>query len=106
MPTTQLRSYPHYTTGNNATLEADIDDFVGEFAADYDLDGLADAYRDAINTNLDRAGSTAQLCGNEFYCDYPAPDDIADAIRDAIQGVDLGTLAEKYDRTTVSGPNG
>lgn len=100
IPTTQLYNWGHYATSGEGTIEGDVRNFLGDQAGDYDVPGLTDAYRDTINANLEHVGSTVRLHGNEFYGNYPAPDDTDDTILEAIQDVDLGALAQKYDRTT------
>jgi hypothetical protein len=99
MPTTQLYSYSHYANTSEGTIEGDVQNYLGDHEADYDIPGLTDAYRDTINANLEQAGSSARLHGDEFYSNHPTPDYTDETIRDAIQDVGLGTLAQKYDRT-------
>lgn len=92
--TTQLYGFGHYAS--NATVEDSVTEYVGEFVNDYDVDGLTNAYRDAINTALD--GTTIVLRGDDFYADYPAPSDSEDLIKAALVDVDLGALAGEYDK--------
>jgi hypothetical protein len=95
MATTQLHGYGHYTM--SASLRDTVVDFCGEYVADFDLDGLTDAFRDAINAELN--GTTIVMAGDDFYADYPAPDDSTGLIKQAIENVDLGGIAEKFDKT-------
>lgn len=92
---TQLLSWGGYTSSDS--VEDVVLDFVGDYAASYDLPGLAEAYRAAVNAALD--GTTIALVGNEFYADYPAPDNATELIEAAIEGVDLTPIAQRYDRT-------
>jgi hypothetical protein len=93
--TTQLHGYGHYTM--TASVKDTVMDYVGEHADDFDIEGLTNAFRDAINAELD--GSTIELHGDDFYADYPTPDDSEDRIRQAIGDADLGALAEEFDRS-------
>jgi hypothetical protein len=93
--TTQLHGYGHYTM--SASVKDTVMNFVGEHAADFDIEGLTNAFRDAINAELD--GTTIELHGDDFYADYPTPDDSENRIRQAIGDADLGALAEEFDRS-------
>lgn len=72
-----------------------VEKYLGDIAGDYNVPGLVDAYRAAINAALE--GTTITLNGDVFHADYPVRDDAADLIREAIAAVDLGEIAEKYD---------
>lgn len=93
--TTQLHgfgAYAHVTSPEDAVRA-----FLGDQADSFDVDGLTDAYRDAINEALE--GTTIVLRGSEFFADYPAPEDSHELIVAALEAVDLGSLAEQYDRS-------
>lgn len=69
-----------------------MENSLGEYAHDYDADGLTDAYRDAINEQLESSG--VSMHGDEFYGPHPAVDvDIAEAFK----AVDFWALAAQYD---------
>lgn len=93
--TTQLNGYGTYTQ-REASVGDTVRDFVGEFAAEFNLDGLADAYRDAINVELNGTGII--LRGDVFYANHPAPEDSTELIKDAIEAIDLGAIAEAFDQ--------
>jgi len=86
----------HGTGGGTATLEDTVVDAVGEFADRYDIDGLAAAYRDAINAALPEG---VALRGSDFYGPYPAPADAGEVCSEAVGSVDLFALADAYDLT-------
>jgi hypothetical protein len=91
--TTQYGSWARYVDGGGSTVEDTIAQYVGEFGADFDVVGLADAYRSAINAQFGDA--RISLHGNDFYGELGAD---AGAISTAIEAVDLGSLAEQHDR--------
>jgi hypothetical protein len=95
MPTTPLLGFGAYT--HSARVEDTVADYLGEFAGDYDFEGLVAAYRDAINIQLDSTGIS--LHGDDFYSNYPAPGNSTELIEAALENVDLGGLAEQYDRS-------
>lgn len=95
MASTELLGFGHYTS--SARVEDFVAGYLGEFADDYNLDGLVAAYRAAVNTELADSGIT--LCGDDFYATYPAPDDAEDLINAAIEAPDLGELAAQFDRS-------
>ncbi len=95
--TTQLHDYATYAGGGAYDLRDTVLNFLGDQADTFDVDGLTDAYRDAINAELE--GSTIVLRGRTFYANYPAPDDATELIKDAIERADLGALLEKFDRS-------
>lgn len=90
----------------STSLEASVEDALGDFAGDYDTDGLVAAYRRAINEALPPSVS---LCGDEFigpwqpepgeFDDYPHDEYGGLDIRAIIGGVDLWKLAEQFDMT-------
>lgn len=77
-------------------LRDTVTEFLGDVAAEYDVDALTDAYRDAINDGLSGTGIT--LNGSKLFADYPAPEDAHDLIVGAIGSVDLGELASDHER--------
>lgn len=84
----------------NTTAGAGVDSVLesvaaalGEFAGDYDLDGIAEDYQNAINAALD--GTGVSLHGREFYGPYPHRD--VD-IRGAVEGVDFWEIAARHER--------
>lgn len=94
--TTQLHGYAHYTM--TATPEDSVRDYLGDQEGGFDVDGLTNAYRDAINNALDGTGIV--LRGADFYSNYPSPDEATELIKGAIESVDLGELAPDYDQDT------
>jgi hypothetical protein len=78
-------------------LETNVVVALGDFVDSFDLEGLAHAYREAINDNL--SGTGIQMAGNEFYGPVPATvADPSEVIAEAVQAVDFWTLAERFDR--------
>jgi hypothetical protein len=77
-------------------LVGTVTEFLGDRVDEYDVDGLTDAYRDAINNALD--GTTITLNGNKFFADHPAPHHFHDVIAGAVGSVDLGDLAADHER--------
>jgi hypothetical protein len=94
MTGTQLHGYDHYTM--TATPEDAVRDYLGDQEDSFDVEGLTNAYRHAINAALD--GTGIALNGSVFYSNYPAPDDATGLIKDAIESVDLADIAPEYDR--------
>jgi hypothetical protein len=92
---TQLHGLGTYT--HSVTAEGWVRESLNEYEDDYDVSGLAKAFRVAVNEQLD--GTTIVLIGNDFYCDDPAPDDSRELIEAAIESVDLDRLAAEYDRS-------
>jgi hypothetical protein len=96
MPGTQLYGWASYTM--SSSLEATVLDYLGDYVEDYDVEGLSTAFRDAINELLEK--NEIVLAGNDFYSRvYPEAEDSSDLIRQAVKDVDLGELAEKFDRS-------
>lgn len=93
--TTTTEAGPWASFADSRLMIHTVEKYLGDIAGDYDLPGLVDAYRDAINTALGDTGIT--LDGEVFHSVYPVPDDAADQIRSAIESVDLGEIAERYD---------
>jgi hypothetical protein len=93
--TTNLGSFGRYT--HSDTPKDMVLDFLADQADSFDVDGLVDAFRDAINAELAESGIA--LRGREFYGPYPAPEDTTELIDAAIVAVDLGELAATYDNT-------
>lgn len=97
--TTQLRR--SLTSYLGDTADGAVLNFLGDQAESYDVDGLVHAFRNAIAGELDDHGIS--LAGDEFYAPYPVPDGIDELIEAAIEAVDLGELAEKFDRDIQEG---
>lgn len=99
-----------YGTWNNRvrdmelTVEQSIAVALGDYTADYDLDALAAAYRNAINEALPEGMS---LNGNEFYGPYYAADANFDGyphdedgrldIKAIVDSVDFWALAAEHE---------
>lgn len=70
---------------------------LGDHVDDYDVVGLADAYRHAINEALEPTG--VSLHGDDFYGPHPVVDvDYAAAF----EAVDFWALAAKYERAATA----
>lgn len=93
--TTQLHGWGTYTM--TARVEDTVINYCGDFASDYDIEGLANAFRDEINAKL--AGTTIVLCGDDFYADYPAPEGAAELIEEAIEEANLAPLLDRFDNS-------
>ena len=79
-------------SGSSGNISAYVTSALGDHTADYDVDALTDAFRDAINTEL--AGTGVSLHGDEFIGPHPQQDvDIAAAIKE----VDFWEIAAKHD---------
>lgn len=95
MTTVQLGSYGYYT--GSLLLEDTVRDYLGDYADSFDVAGLTDAYRAAINEAL--AGSNISLHGSDFYAEWATmPADPTDVVRDAIASVDLAEIAPAFDK--------
>lgn len=94
--TTEYGTWANHGDASSVRVEDSVAAFLNEFVDDYDFDNLVAAYRAAINEQLDE--TDISLHGDNFYGPYPRIDDAAELIREAIESVDLGALAEKYDR--------
>ena len=82
------------------TPDDDVLNFLGDFSADYDVDALITAYRQAIAERLDAHPelSGVTLAGDEFYGPYPRPEGAtAEMIREAIEEIDLDALAHRFE---------
>lgn len=112
VPMTTTTSYGNWGTQYDPmapSIRETVLNFLGECDGDYDVDGLVDAWRDAINEALP---PDVSLNGDEFYGphyerdqhfdDYPATEDGDLDIAAIIDSVDLEALAEQYDRTTAA----
>lgn len=83
-------AYTEY--GNYGTVTGHFDprsevlDFLGEFADDYDVDGLTDAFAAVINSNLPDGWV---LAGRLFFGPYPMPADAGETIRRAVNGAGI-----------------
>jgi hypothetical protein len=108
---TTLTPYGYWTNYETVTcVEDTVADFLGctvvmnpritvsdsDIAADFDVEGLVDAYRDAIN---DALPADITLAGNDFLGPYPRRDGSVEEIKAAIEAVDLGELAQRFDRS-------
>ena len=100
--TTQYGSW-NYVTGalGSAGVEGYVTDYLGAFGDEYDTGGLAAAFRAAVNKQMsrDRKIAGVSLHGDEFYGPHPIPEDAGERINSAIDRVDLGRLAERFDRS-------
>lgn len=86
------------------TVEQYVADALGDYAGDYDLDGLVGAYRAAINDALPH---NVALAGDEFigpyyeadqdFDGYPLTDDGALDIKAIVDGINFWSLAAEYD---------
>ena len=103
-----------YGTWNNRidayalTVEQSVVEALGDFADEYDVEALADAWRQAINEALP---SGVALTGDEFIGPWEAGDDFDGYPTDEfggldiaaiVQSIDLWKIAERYDLTTTS----
>lgn len=76
-------------------LRDDVIDFLGGQTHEFDVDGLVEAYEDAINEALPE---DIALRGRNFYGPFPRREGSYDEIHAAIDSVDLGALAERHER--------
>jgi hypothetical protein len=85
---------------NHGDGEIDLDTNVtvalGDHVDDFDVEGLIDAYRAAINDNLPDG---IVLAGSDFYGPYPRPDEAEAIISAAIDAVDFWALADRFDQS-------
>lgn len=95
---TTTTTYGSWITSGDGTLtiEDSITGALGDYSGDFDVEGLIQAYRAAIDEALPE---TISLCGNEFIGAYPMPDDATDQIRAAVATVDLWEIAPRFDRS-------
>lgn len=102
-PTTTITNWVRVMR-DTLTVGDYIMNFLGDYADEYDLDGLESAYRAAIDEALPEGVS---LVGDEFYCDWSRRHDFdLDELREAIAGdeagvgaIDFWSIAEKFDTT-------
>lgn len=82
----------------NGTLA--LDDYVGEFAEDYDMDGLNRAYREAVGAILARYRPTWTIAGDFIFAPVedaePLTTDEAEAVDDEISAVDIAELCSRH----------
>jgi hypothetical protein len=95
MATTSYGTWVNHGDGG-ATLKDGVIGSLGEHFDGYDVDGLTDAFRDAINDQLPDGVS---LHGDEFYGPYPIVDGevMRGQINEAIQSVDFFMLADRFE---------
>jgi len=97
-PTTSYGSFASNCRdmGAELTLDAYVAAALGDYVGDYDVGGLALAFRAAVNDAL--AGTGVFLAGDEFYGPYPQDAGWETTIADAIESVDFWELAPQYGR--------
>lgn len=91
--TTSYGTWDNVNSSSSSSVEDSVAVALSEFAADYDLDGLVVAYREAINAVLPKDIS---LNGNEFYGPYPR--EAALDLAELVESVDFWTLSVHHDR--------
>ena len=88
---------------NSVDPEHSVADALGSYGSDYDIPGLIDHYRRAINAALP---NTVWLCGDEFigpvddsagWEDYPVTEEGHLDIATIVESVDFYEIAELYD---------
>jgi hypothetical protein len=92
--TTEYGYWANHDKSHSAVKDTVLD-FLGDQADTFDVDGLVMAYTDAINEALPDG---IALRGYNFYGPYPHIDGYFEAIDEAIESVDLGELAQQYER--------
>lgn len=106
-PTTSYGTWNNHGDTWTVSLGDTVGNYLGEFAADYDVPAIIQAYKAAINEALPE-GFT--LAGGEFYGPHPRisvdgypvnPDGILD-IAVIVAGVDLGAIVDQHDTTMVT----
>lgn len=80
----------------------DINNYAGEFAADFDLDAIEREYRYMIGNVIRECfpGTTLQLVGEEFIASWgePLPADWASTLKQVVgETVELGPTFEAHD---------
>jgi hypothetical protein len=106
MTTTDLGGFGSFTY--SARVVDFVSGYLNEYADRFDVDGLVDAWRDAVNAKLAPHGIS--LHGDDFYGVYPATQGYGELIRDAIESTDLADLAPLFDldsatKMTLSTPD-
>jgi hypothetical protein len=97
-PTTNYGSWANYTQGSESGPRDVVVNYLGEFAGEFDIDGLTKAFIAAINDRLAGHGITLHANG-QFIGPWETRDSLrADTITDAIDAVDLDALAPEFDR--------
>jgi hypothetical protein len=76
--------------GRYRNILDDVREALGDFAEDYDIEALTEAYRDAINTELPEG---VVLRGNTFYGPYPR---VAVDLASAVKATSLWELTELH----------
>ncbi len=102
--TTTYGTWARYT--KQVSVAWGIENSLGAYADDFDLDALTSAYRDAINNALPDG---VTLNGDEFYGPYYATDQNWDGypttddgdldLKTIIDGIDLWAIAPKFEKT-------
>ena len=94
----------------NTSIEQMIRDYVGDFAADFDMGAIVHDYMDAFNAELQRDGGMCSLHEDGSITEWdwadmpgwnertPLTDDWLEAVASSI---DIATIVERHD-TTVS----
>lgn len=97
--TTQISSNAAATlTGNlNATLT--LDDYAGEYAADFNMDAANEAYRAEVEVILATYRPGWTIAGDFIFATYPAErltEDKLAEIREAIAAIDAAAILEAH----------
>jgi hypothetical protein len=70
--TTEYGSWINYADATYTEFADNVRAALGDFAGDFDVPALTEAYADAINAELEPAGIA--LLGSGFYGPHPVPD--------------------------------
>lgn len=92
--TTSYGSWNNHGDAASVSVYDTVVAYLGEFAEEYEMTPLVEAYRSEINRRLP---ADVTLNGDEFYGPYPRDLEKVAEIEAAIESVDLGLLAESYD---------
>lgn len=93
--TTEYGNWAKYS--NELDVQQGVEATLGEHVGDYDIAALTEAYRSAINAELEIAGIS--LSGNTFYGPYPQIAERAELITEAIAAVDIGAIVRRFDNS-------
>lgn len=91
--TTEYGKWTNYVHTEHEPRDGVLD-YLGDEADGYDVDGLVEAYVDAINAFLP---DHVALRGYNFYGPYPRGADYQDVILEAIEQVDFDALVPQYE---------